>query len=295
MERAKFQFSSRRHYACFMKKYRIESKKNLLTILLVCIAFSVFAGTPKRIISLVPSVTKSIYLLEAEDLMVGCTSFCLLKKPADAQIVASAVQVNLEKSILLKPDLVIASTLTNPETLKSFKKLGIETMMLPYSKSYDDLCSQLQQLGEKIGKKELADEIVNSSKKKIEELKKRVPKLDKKPKLFLQIGANPLFTAVPNTFMQDFIEFAGGVNIASEFKIGSITREKVLVSNPDVIFILLMGTLSADEKQSWERYKNLNAVKNNKVFVMDQEKTCSPTPLLFADALEEMIDKIYSE
>ncbi len=278
-----------------MKKYRIESKKNLLTILLVCIAFSVFAGTPKRIISLVPSVTKSIYLLEAEDLMVGCTSFCLLKKPADAQIVASAVQVNLEKSILLKPDLVIASTLTNPETLKSFKKLGIETMMLPYSKSYDDLCSQLQQLGEKIGKKELADEIVNSSKKKIEELKKRVPKLDKKPKLFLQIGANPLFTAVPNTFMQDFIEFAGGVNIASEFKIGSITREKVLVSNPDVIFILLMGTLSADEKQSWERYKNLNAVKNNKVFVMDQEKTCSPTPLLFADALEEMIDKIYSE
>lgn len=278
-----------------MKEYRIESKKNLLTILLICFAFSVFAGSPKRIISLVPSVTKSIYLLEAEDLMVGCTSFCLLKKPADAQIVASAVQVNLEKSILLKPDLVIASTLTNPETLKSFKKLGVETMMLPYSKSYDDLCSQLQQLGEKIGKKELADEIVNTSKKKIEELKKRVPKLNKKPKLFLQIGANPLFTAVPNTFMQDFIEFAGGVNIASEFKIGSITREKVLVSNPDVIFILLMGTLSADEKQIWERYKNLNAVKNNKVFVMDQEKTCSPTPLLFADALEEMIDKIYSE
>lgn len=266
-----------------------------MSILLMGFWVSGFATTPKRIISLAPSVTKSLYILEAEDLLVGCTSFCLLNQPEDAQVVASAVQVNLERSIILKPDLVIASSLTNPETLKSFSKMGIETLMLPYSKSFDDLCSQLQQLGEKIGKKEMADEIVASSKQKIEELRKRIPQTSKKPNLFLQIGANPLFTVVPNTFMQDFIDFAGGVNIASNLKIGSITREKVLVSNPDVIFILLMGTLSADEQQTWERYKHMSAVKSKKIFVMDQEKTCSPTPILFVEALEEMIDKIYSE
>lgn len=278
-----------------MKRICFNLRMQLLAILLMGFWVSGFSATPKRIISLAPSVTKSLYLLEAEDLLVGCTSFCLLNQLEDAQVVASAVQVNLERSIILKPDLVIASSLTNPETLKSFKKLGIETLMLPYSKSFDDLCSQLQQLGEKIGKRTMADEIVTSSKQKIEELKKRVPQTSKKPKLFLQIGANPLFTAVPNTFMQDFIDFAGGVNIASEFKIGSITREKVLVSNPDVIFILLMGTLSVDEQQTWERYKHMSAVKNKKIFVMDQEKTCSPTPILFVEALEEMINKIYSE
>ena len=267
----------------------------MLVYLLVYCTVSGFSATPKRIISLAPSITKSLYLLEAEELLVGCTSFCLLDQAEDAQIVASAIKVNLEKAILLEPDLVIASSLTNPETLKAFEKSGIEILMLPYSKSFNDLCSQLQLLGEKIGKKALADEIVVSSKQKIEVLKKQVPRSDKKPKLFLQIGANPLFTAVPNTFLQDFIDFSGGENIANDLKIGSISREKVLVSNPDVIFILLMGTLSADEKQTWQRYKNMSAVKNNKIFVMDQEKTCSPTPILFVEALEEMIDKIYSE
>lgn len=278
-----------------MNEFRLKLKSQLLVYLLVYCTVSGFSATPKRIISLAPSITKSLYLLEAEELLVGCTSFCLLDQAEDAQIVASAIKVNLEKAILLEPDLVIASSLTNPETLKAFEKSGIEILMLPYSKSFNDLCSQLQLLGEKIGKKALADEIVVSSKQKIEVLKKQVPRSDKKPKLFLQIGANPLFTAVPNTFLQDFIDFSGGENIANDLKIGSISREKVLVSNPDVIFILLMGTLSADEKQTWQRYKNMSAVKNNKIFVMDQEKTCSPTPILFVEALEEMIDKIYSE
>ncbi len=278
-----------------MKRIHFILKAQLLVIVLLASFVISFAGSPQRIISLAPSVTKSLYLLEAEGLLVGCTNFCLLEKPDDAQVVATAVQVNLEKALLLKPDLVIASSLTNPETLKSFRKLGVEILLLPYAKSFEDLCSQLQTLGEKIGKQGMADGIVASSKQKIEELKKRVPHLSKKPKLFLQIGANPLFTAVPNTFMQDFIDFAGGENIAGDLKIGSITREKVLVSNPDVIFILMMGSLSADEKESWMKYKNLNAVKNKKIFVMDQEKTCSPTPPLFVEALEEMIDKIYTK
>ncbi|MGQ8335698.1 ABC transporter substrate-binding protein [Sunxiuqinia sp. A32] len=275
------------------KKYPLFSR--FLLVALLFLSIGSFAQTPKRIISLVPSVTKYLYLLDADDLLVGCTSFCLLDKPEDAEVVASAIQVNFEKAIMLKPDLVIASSLTTPETIKTFEKLGIETMYLSYPKSFEDLCSHLVILGEKVSKKSKAEEIVADAKSEIEELKKRVPNTGKKPKIFMQIGANPLFTAVPNTFMQDFIDFAGGENIASDFQIGSITREKVLISNPDVIFILLMGTLSADEKQSWEKYSQLSAVKNKKVFVMDQEKTCSPTPLLFVEALQEMIDHIYSE
>lgn len=259
------------------------------------ILFQGLAKEPQRIISLAPSVTKSLYALGAEDLLVGCTSFCILQNPDDAQIVASAILVNLEKALLLKPDLVIASSLTKPETLAMFEKMGVKTICFSYPKSFNDLCLHLQQIGEEIGKKEEADRIVNQAKCRIKELKKQVPFADKKPKIFFQIGANPLYTVVPNTFLQDFINFANCENIASDLTIGSITRESVLVRNPDVIFVILMGSLSSDEKQRWESYKSLRAVKNNKVFVMDSETTCSPTPLQFAQALEEMIKNIYSE
>ncbi len=253
------------------------------------------AQTPKRIISLAPSATKSLYALGADDLLVGCTSFCMLEHPGDAQVVASAIDVNIEKALLLKPDLVLTTSLTNPETIRTFEKLGVEVLNFPYPKSFDEICRYIKILGEKIGKKDVADKLVADALEKLEAVKAKVPANTEKPTIFIQIGANPLFAAVPNTFMQDFIEFSGCENIAGDLKIGSITRESVLVRNPDAIIVVLMGSLGADEKSKWEQYKNLNAVKNEKIFLMDQEKTCSPTPQLFVEALDEMIGYIYSE
>ena len=253
------------------------------------------ARFPERIISLAPSVTKIIYWLEAEDLLVGCTSFCTLQSPDDAEVVASAVQVNIEKVVLLKPDLVVTASLTSPETIRTFRKLGIEVLNLSYPRSFEEICRQVQLFGEKIGKKELADSLIADTRKQLEVVKAKVPASVSRPKIFFQVGADPLFTVVPNTFMQDFIDFARCENIAADLKIGSITRETVLVRDPDVIVIVLMGSVSREEKSKWETYKNLKAVKNHKVFVVDDEKTCSPTPQLFVEALDELIGLIYGK
>ncbi len=262
-------------------------------LLLACFVAVTVQAMPKRIISLVPSATKSINLLGGGNLIVGCTSFCERPKTGKAQVVASAVQVNLEKAMLLKPDLVIVSTLTNPETIKTFQKLGVEVMNFPYPKSYKEVCDNFVKLGAKIEKEQKAKEIVVLSQKRLAAVKARIPKQKTKPTVFMQIGANPLFTAVPNTFMDDFIVYAGCANIASDLKLGSITRETVLARNPDVIFVILMGTVSKEEKTRWMQYKNLKSVKNNKIFIVDDDKTCAPTPLLFVDALEEMVEMIY--
>ena len=65
-----------------------------------------------------------------------------------------------------------------------------------------------------------------------------------------------------NTFMNDFITFAGGENIASDLTRGTITRESVLLRNPDVIVIVTMGILAEEEKDRWASSKQLNAAKN---------------------------------
>lgn len=115
----------------------------------------------------------------------------------------------------------------------------------------------------------------------------------KSPKEFFQIGAKPLFCAVPNTFQEDFIRFSGGKNIASGLKMGGVTREFVLTQNPDVIFIVTMGIVAQEEKDTWMGYSALSAAKDKKIFILDADKTCSPTPVLFLDALEEIIKLIY--
>ena len=93
--------------------------------------------------------------------------------------------------------------------------------------------------------------------------------------------------------MNDFIIFSGTENIFSDLTMGSVNRETIFVRNPDIIVVVLMGTMSKEEKNRWEEYENLSAVQKNQVYMMDADNACSPTPLSFVTALEELIGLIY--
>lgn len=266
--------------------------KNYLLIVLLVSQLALKAQEAKRIVSLVPWVTKSLYLMGEQNRLVGCTDFCPVEASDHIPVVANAMNVNLEKTLMLKPDLVIASSLVRPETIDNLKKLGMKVVTQPYPNSFDEICERFIQIGELVGQGAKAKAIVDEQRTRLKKLEVLVPD-GKSPNVFIQIGAKPLFCAVPNTFMEDFIRFSGGKNIAEALKIGSVTREYVLKQNPDVIFIVTMGVVAEEEKKNWESYKSLSASKSKKIFILDADKTCSPTPILFVDALEEMIGLMY--
>jgi ABC-type Fe3+-hydroxamate transport system substrate-binding protein len=270
-----------------LRKIRI-----FIFILSAVSALQCYAQQPQRIVSLTPSITKMLYLLDAQKGLVGCTSYCEDAKKDHITIVASAVEVNVEKLFLLKPDLVFASELTKPSTIDALRKLGLKVNVFSTPSSFNELCSQFIEIAKLTGKQTLANNIIEKQKLRLSQLKQLIP-ADKKPKVFFEIGAKPLFTVIPNTFMDDYISFIGGVNIASDLKSGSITRESVLIRNPDVILIITMGVVGAEEKDEWENYQNIGASKNKKIFVIDSDKACSPTPINFVDVVEELLKLMY--
>ncbi len=272
-----------------MKTFRLY-----LLLLLVACSWNTWATPPKRIISLVPSVTKNIYQLGAQNELVGCTSFCTLAKPTDAQVVASAVKVNIEKVLLLKPDLIITGTLTPQESIAMFKKMGIAMLHLPYPKSFHDICDQMLVLGDKIGKKEEAERLVRQAQEELNMTRTKLPKQTSKPTVFMQIGANPLFGVVPNTFMNEFLSYANCQNIAEDMQTGTISREAILLRNPDYIFVVIMGSMGKDESKNWEKYSQLKAVQQKHIFELNADKACSPTPDDFVSILKEIINRIYN-
>jgi len=268
----------------------------LLSIALISISqnYIVFGQTPTRIVSLAPSLTKNVYFLEQQHKLVGCTSYCDTAVANGKEVVASAVKVNIEKVVSLKPDLVITTTMTNPETLDMLKKFNIRVETFPTAKSFDEICKQTIRLGQIIGAESNAKRIVTQSETKIKSLASSTRK-DKSPSVFFQIGAKPLFTVIPGTFMNDYILLAGGKNVVTTTKTGTITREAVIASNPDVIFIVTMGIVGNEEKNVWESYSTLSAAKNKKIFIIDSNDACTPTPVTFVKTLERVINLIYSK
>jgi len=266
-------------------------KKLTILVLFVLSTLNLLSQKYNRVISLAPSITQSIYHLNAQDKLIGCTSYCEIAKDDEKNIIASAIKVNLEALLKLNPDLVIATTITNPETIEYIQKFGIKTEIFSTPKSFSEICDQFTRLGKLLGKEELAISITNVTEKTVDSLRKIV-NVKTQPKVFFQIGANPIFTVLPNTFMDDYISFIGGKNISSDLNKGTITREFIITKNPDIIIITTMGITGDEEKQIWESYSNLNATKNKQIIVVDSNIACTPNPISFAETLKSIVHSI---
>lgn len=249
--------------------------------------------TGLRIVSLAPSITKELEDLNMVENIVGVTSYCAMSATNEDLIIGTATDVNVEKILLLKPDMVFATGLTKESNINSLRNNGITVYQFPKMKSFDDICKQFVKLGELVKKVDLAQSIVDKSLRRIDSLKNSITSKSKKSKVFIQIGAKPLFTVIPNTFMNDYITYSNCENIAADLNKGTITRESVLKRNPDVIFIVTMGIIGDEEKYTWVNYKELSATKNKKIFIIDSNVACTPTVLSFTETFENIINKIY--
>ena len=89
------------------------------------------------------------------------------------------------------------------------------------------------------------------------------------------------------------VELAGATNIAADAKTGFYSREEVLSRDPDVILIVGMGIVPANEKKVWQRFHTLKAVKKGRILMLDPYKTCSPTPETFVEALVAIVAAVH--
>lgn len=262
-------------------------------IVFTFLALSVFTfsrAVQPRIVSLAPSLTKHLILLNCESNLVGYTNYCPVQN--NENVVANAMDVNFEKIYALKPNWVITTDLTSPEIISKLEKLKLQVKVFPLPRSFDDLCKEFLDVSKMVGKENEAEAINQKAKLKLNLIQQNIPKV-KKNTMFLQIGSNPIFGAVGNTFMDDYIQQSGGINILSNIKNGAISRESVIHSNPDVIMIVTMGIAGKEEMKTWMGYNNMNAAKSKRVFIIDPDKSCSPTPLNFVEVVEEIVKLTY--
>ena len=272
---------------------RLNAKNTINGLILIFffLSGSISGSSQKvhRVISLAPSITETIYLVGAQNNLVGCTSFCSPAVNDGKEQIGNAVDINIEKILMLKPDLVLAMLLTKPQDIESMKRLGIKVEVIPTPENFEEICNQTIQIAKLIGYESAGIEVVNHSKQVVDSLKLECENTMEKPKIFFQLGANPIFTVLENTFMNDYILFCHGENIANGLTKGSMTRESVLMKNPDVIIVATMGGFGEEEKKIWESYAGLMAAGNNKIFLIDSETSCSPTPVNFAKAFSDVV------
>jgi ABC-type Fe3+-hydroxamate transport system substrate-binding protein len=273
------------------KRYRRVFLPFCISILfLLCHALALpQSAAPQRIVSLVPNITEELYLLGVQDRVVGVTTYC--RRPPEAQSkerVGTVVEVNVEKILGLQPDLVIASPLTDHKQIQKLQDVGIRVKIFQAPQDFKALCNGFLQLAHMVGREQGAQEIIDQAERELDTIKGKVKGLPK-PRVFVQIGERPLVAAGRDFFIDDFVAFAGGVNIAHEVKTSVYSREEVVRRNPDIIIIAKMGIVGDQEKAAWVKYKTIRAVQTNRIYTVDPYRFCSPTPLSFVEQVKELV------
>ncbi|MDD5071087.1 MAG: helical backbone metal receptor, partial [Candidatus Omnitrophica bacterium] len=148
----------------------------------------------KKIISLGPAFTKAVDELNAQDKLIGYTSFCHLQDESyHKEIVATIIDVNIEKIIELNPDVILASQLTNRRSIELLSKAGFSVVVFQQPKNFNQLCDQFRKIAEITGTEKKAEKIIKLVREEITQIQAETDNLYR-PKVFIQIGARPLFT-----------------------------------------------------------------------------------------------------
>lgn len=264
-------------------------------LLSVCVSAG-FSQKAPRIVSLAPSITSTLNQLNADQYIVGRTSYC----PAASEnrpnvVVGNVMEVNLEKIISLKPDIVFCMAFTKPDIIEKLTGMGIQVRDFKTPESFDEICEQTMEIGRLAGIGEQARSMVEAEKRRVEEISRdflqRFP-FEKTPGVFFQIGTNPVFPVSEGTFMNQYLSFLGLENIVTDYKGGGISREYVLGKNPDIMIISRMSGMGEDVADEWKRLKNIKAVKNSRILLIDDTTACCPTPVFFRQTLQFLAEHL---
>lgn len=250
---------------------------------------------PKRIVSVAPNITEIIFALGKGDELVGRTDYC--DYPAAAKkitSIGSLQQPNIEKIAELKPDIVIASTHFSKESLQKLEELNIKVAVLYGSENFEGAYDTISKIGQLVNANNKAQEIVSNMKKKVQDVVSKV-KNKSKPSVYYVVsyGKYGDYTAGKDTFISQMIEMAGGKNAAADAEGWKYSVEKLVQNNPNIL-ICSKYYNTKDGIKSTNGYKDLTAVKSNKLYEVDDNLINRQGPRL-ADGLEALAKIIHPE
>ncbi|QHW33083.1 ABC transporter substrate-binding protein [Paenibacillus rhizovicinus] len=235
---------------------------------------------PKRIVTLSSSDTEIIYALGST--VVGRSTALGAVSPAaaaSAPEVGSTHGIEFEKLASVKPDLVIASPALQ-SSKATIEKLGAQVMFNSHN-TFTEIQASVRLYGKVLGQEAKAEQLIKKMNADVSSLKKP----STAPKTLIVYGAPGSFVvALPTSYPGNFLELAGGKNVASNFKAmdsmpqyADLSLERIIAANPDLILFITHGD-AAEVKASFKKqfetnpaWKSLSAVKNDRFEVLPSD------------------------
>ncbi len=248
---------------------------------------------PKRIISLAPTHTETLFFLGLGAKVIGVTENC--DYPTDAktkETFGSWAYPDITGVLRERPDLVCTFSSHQEEiaTLLSEKGINVFHSDPPDVQSaFHDIVSLAN-----ITKANDAQTSIQALFVRLESVQERLQNIMSKPKVLRILNWDPLITVGKAAFQADVIRQAGGVNITDHYDepYVCINLEEALTLDPEVVFFCEPGL--KQKIKSSPGWRKTEAVQQERVFCFPCGLTCRSGPRII-DMVEQLAKRLHPE
>lgn len=255
-----------------------------------------------RIISLMPSNTEILYCLGLGKDIIGVSTVDDYPKDVKKDKKQfDAMNLNKEKLLKAKPDLILAHESqknSGGKDLKSLKKDGIKVVYVKDAQSINATYDTFKSIGKLTHREKQAQNLIDETKQNVDKVIHSVPKHHKKQKVFMEVSLKPyIYTAGKHTFFNDMLEKLDAQNSFSNVDgWKAVSKESVIKHNPDIL-ISTEGKSKAEYiKMIKQRggFDKINAVKNTRIETVNSDEISRPGPRI-DEGLKDLRDAIYKK
>ena len=241
---------------------------------------------PERLVSLTPSATEILFALGLDDEIVGVTNYCDYPPAARDKNRIGDINLDYEKIVSLRPDLLVAVGNMPAASLDRLRGLGL-TLLAFAPTDLSAVMDAVERIGVATGRSAVANRVVQAMEERAGSVAGRLAGLPEtaRPRVFVEIWMDPVMTAGPGTFTAELIQMAGGRDIAWDAQPWSpFSQELVIARNPQVIISQCESAAQIKTRPGWG---GIEAVREGRVYDVDQNIFSRPGPRL-VEALETL-------
>ncbi len=252
----------------------------------------------RRIVSLAPNLTETIYALGAQERLVGDTAYCNYPDAARSKPrVGAPINPSLEAILALKPDLILATTAINRrETVTALERLGL-TVYATDPHTVEGLLAGIRRLAELIGAGAEGQALVGQLQERLDVLHAKLAARAPRRVLFI-VWEDPLISIGQSTFIADALRWAGAESVVRTTRNWpKLSLEEVVRYQPEYLVLArdhddaAASTLA--ELRARPAWRELDAVRQGRIAIVS-DAVDRPAPRL-VDAIEELARQLHPD
>ncbi|PDX94728.1 heme ABC transporter substrate-binding protein IsdE [Bacillus thuringiensis] len=263
-------------------------------------AKQVKSESKERVVATTVAVTEIMDALEVDLVGVPTSSKTLPKRYKGLPEVGNPMSPDVEKVKSLKPSEVLSVTTLEYELKPVFDDVGMKANFLDLT-SLKNMQSSISDLGKKYGREKQAEAVVTKLDKKVASIQKEV-KGKKEPTVLILLGVpGSYLVATEHSYIGDLVKQLGGKNIVQGEQVEYLASntEYLKKADPDIILRAAHGMpdevvkMFDKEFKTNDIWKHFAAVKNNRVYDLEERLFGTTGNLAAIEALDELKNMMY--